>query len=188
MRELIDNLEQWADWVIIDTPPLLAVADSAAVARHVDGVLMVLKGGESTREAAKTAAEMLEQVGARVLGSVVWGLESGPGGAGYGYGRYGGYYHYADYYDVEPAGRSKATPKTAAVEKAGVHGGTGGVYIPPKSPGRRFAEGVGKFLTGVLAVLAIIVILAMAVYFLDAAMGWGIVEELLRSAQSSGGV
>lgn len=109
MNALITELEEWADWVIIDTPPLLAVADGAAVARWVDGVLMVTKGGESTRDAGKKATEMLGQVGARIIGSVVWGLESGPGSKGYG-----GYY-YADYYNQYQGG-SPATGRSKGKE------------------------------------------------------------------------
>lgn len=180
MRALIKELEEWADWVIVDTPPLLAVADGAAVARWVDGVLIVTKGGASTRDAGKKAAEMLGQIGARIIGSVVWGLESAPGGGGYGYyaGKgYKGYYYYADYYNNVPAdGRSaKHGKQAAAVPSAQTQQQ---VYIPPTSPGRQFAEAVARVLTGVLAALVVIAIVLLVVYFLDQAMGWGIVTGL----------
>ena len=67
MQELVTSLEEWADWVIIDTPPILAVADPVSVARWVDGVLMVSQAGESTREAAYKGVELLGKVGARVI-------------------------------------------------------------------------------------------------------------------------
>ncbi len=53
-------------------------------------------------------------------------------------------------------------------------------YIPPTSPGRRLAESIGKVLTGGLAVVAILAILALVVYFLDQAAGWGLVQAVLR--------
>ena len=176
MRLLIEELEQWADWVIIDTPPLLAVADGAAVARYTDGVLLVTKGGSSTREAVKKAGEMLESAGGRLIGSAVWGLEavSGRGGYGYGYGKgygYGGYYSYADYYNT-PGPDEKIGARQAAAT-------SGGVYIPKKSPGRVFAEVVGRVLGMILAVVAVIAIAALVVYFMDQAMGWGILAGLL---------
>ncbi|MCE5192180.1 MAG: polysaccharide biosynthesis tyrosine autokinase [Actinomycetia bacterium] len=180
MHALIKELEEWADWVIIDTPPLLAVADGAAVARWVDGVLLVTKAGESTRDAGKKAAEMLGQIGARVIGAVVWGLESSAAGGGYGYhyGKgYKGYYYYADYYNAVPAdgrstkhGRSTHTTPSAQTQQQ--------VYLPPTSPGRKFAETVGKVLAGVLAALVVIVIIVLVVYFLDQAMGWGVVQAV----------
>lgn len=186
MRALLKELEEWADWVIVDSPPLLAVADAAAVARWSDGVLMVTKGGESTRDAAKKATEMLGQVGARVIGSVVWGLEESAGGRGYGYygGKgYKGYYYYADYYnqyqgETPATGRSKATKKhaTSTVPSSQTQQQ---VYIPPASPGRQIAMTVGRVLTGVLAFLVIVVIVVLVVYFLDQAMGWGIMRLLL---------
>jgi capsular exopolysaccharide synthesis family protein len=178
MHMLIKELEEWADWVIIDSPPLLAVADGAAVARWVDGALIVTKGGVSTRDAGKKAAEMLTQVGARVIGTVVWGLESTPGGGGYGYygGKgYKGYYYYADYYSSVPADGRSAKHKASATPSAQTQQN---VYIPQTSPGRKFAEAVGKVLTGVLAALVVIAIVLLVVYFLDQAMGWDFVQRL----------
>jgi capsular exopolysaccharide synthesis family protein len=176
MKDLLEELGQWADWVIIDTPPLLAVADGAAVARYADGVLLVTKGGVSTREAAKTAREMLENAGGRLVGSVVWGLEAmaGRGGYGYGYGRgaYGGYYSYADYYNAPDPAEAKKGPAQRVAEVSGQ------IYIPPKSPGRKFAEGLGRVMKVVLAALAVLVIAALVVYFLDQALGWGVVANM----------
>ncbi|MDP2401496.1 MAG: polysaccharide biosynthesis tyrosine autokinase, partial [Actinomycetota bacterium] len=83
MQALMTELGEWADWVIVDTPPLLAVADPAALARWVDGVLIVSRAGVSTRDAAAKGVEMLEKVGARIVGSVVWGLDATSAGSGY---------------------------------------------------------------------------------------------------------
>jgi non-specific protein-tyrosine kinase len=187
MEELIRSLEEWADWVIIDSPPLLAVADGAAVARWVHGVLMVSKGTESTRDAARKAREMLDKVGARVAGVVVWGLEGGAGGGGYGYygyGKYGGYYYYSDYYANTPADdkrgnkNGKSGKPTKASAKAVDIPAEGGIYIPPVSPGRRFLQAFGRIMTGVLVAIAVIAIIVLVVYFLDQAMGWGIIAML----------
>ncbi len=185
MHSLIKELETWADWIIVDTPPLLAVADGAAVARWADGVLVVTKGGESTRDAAKKAAEMLGQIGARIIGSVVWGLEQSSGGSGYGYygGKgYRGYYYYADYYnqyqgETPAQGRSQSSQRHASTA---VSTSQPQVYIPPVSPGRQFAATVGRVLAGVLAFLVIVVIIALVVYFLDQAMGWGVMQSVMQ--------
>ncbi|MHB1340401.1 MAG: polysaccharide biosynthesis tyrosine autokinase [Coriobacteriia bacterium] len=182
MRALIKELEEWADWVLIDTPPLLAVADGAAVARWTDGVLMVTKGGESTRDAAKKATEMLTQIGARVVGSVVWGLEQGGGAAGYGYygGKSGkGYYYYSDYYN-QYQGESPADGRSRSKKSAKPSGATTQeIYIPAVSPGRQIAMTVGRILTGVLAFLVFVVIVVLVVYFLDQALGWGVLAGIL---------
>ncbi len=186
MEELLTNLEEWADWVIIDSPPLLAVADGAAVARWVDGVLLVSKGGQSTREAARKARELLENVGARISGVVVWGLEGGASGGGYGYhgyGTYGGYYYYSDYYANLPAdgtrtarGGKSAKPPQAGARAAEIPA-AGAVYVPPVSPARKFAMNVGRVLAGILAFLVVVVIVLLCLYFLDQAFGWGIIPS-----------
>jgi capsular exopolysaccharide synthesis family protein len=180
MRALLEEIKGWADWVIVDTPPLLAVADGASVARWCDGVLLVTRGGTSTREAVKKASEMLENVGARTLGAVVWGLETRSGGGGYGYGYgsggYGGYYSYADYYNA-PSAEEQGRKGSRAVAAAA--GASRQMYIPPKSMARRIGESVGRIMTVLLAVLAVLAIAALVVYFLDQAMGWGILSTLV---------
>jgi Mrp family chromosome partitioning ATPase len=76
MEKLIkDGLRESYDWVILDSAPLLAVADAAAAARWVDGVLMVTHAGFSTRDAARESREQLQNVGARILGVIIWGRE-----------------------------------------------------------------------------------------------------------------
>ncbi|MDI6692883.1 MAG: polysaccharide biosynthesis tyrosine autokinase [Anaerosomatales bacterium] len=179
MQLIVEELKKWADWVIVDTPPLLAVADASAVARWIDGVLFVSKAGVSTRGAIKQSAELLQQVGARVVGAVVWGLETTGGGSSYYYGGkgYAGYYRYADYYK-QYAGPAEAEPaRGRRGEQASA--GTSEIYIPPVSPGRKFLASVGRVMAGVLAFLAIVAIAAAVVYFIDQAFGWGIVQGLL---------
>lgn len=177
MRDALDELKAWADWVIIDSPPLLAVADGAAVARYTDGVLLVTKANNSTREAVRKAGEMIASAGGRAVGSVVWGLDATGARAGYGYGygkgSYGGYYSYADYYNtpdadsaVQPSSHRKTEPTTT-------------VYIPAKSPARKFAESLGRVTTAILAILAVVAIAALVVYFLDQAMGWGLLAAVI---------
>ena len=180
MRDLLEELKSWADWVIIDTPPLLAVADGASVARYTDGVLLVTKGGESTREAVKKAGEMLASAGGRLIGSVVWGLDVAGARSGYGYaygkGAYGGYYSYADYYNTPPEdGQAEKGPAQRAAEVTGV------AYAPPKAARRKVAETLGTVLRVVLIVLVLAVMFFALLYYFDQMMGWGIVA-LLTSA------
>jgi succinoglycan biosynthesis transport protein ExoP len=193
MAELIRNLGEWADWVVVDSPPLLAVADASAFARWSDGVLMVTRGGVSTRQSAKTGREMLEKVGARVVGVVVWGLEDGPAGGGYGYydGYYGSYYYHG-YYSQQPTegGRSgkrkrksydsgaKAVAGAADPETADATDRALGIYIPEKSLGRRVAEGIGRAMGVVVAMIVVLAIVAVVVYLLDGYFGWGLMGLL----------
>ncbi len=89
-KEMIDLVRDQYDFVIVDTPPLLAVTDPSVVAPRVDGVLMVLRLTKHARDAAMRANEVLNALGVHTLGVVVNGIGKG---TGYGYGsyRYGGY-------------------------------------------------------------------------------------------------
>lgn len=186
MEALTKNLTDWADWVIVDSPPLLAVSDATAFARWADGVLFVSRAGVSTRQAAKTGREMLDRVGARVLGVVVWGLESRAGGGGYGYYQdaYYGAYHYHGYYsqslDGGRSGKKSKVMDSGAKGSDSLHstGATDrtGVFIPEKSLGRRIAEGVGNILGVTLGIVLTLVLVAVVAYFLDGYFGWGVVE------------
>lgn len=71
IAELFASLRRSADMVVIDSPPTLAVADAVSLARHVDGVVLVLDAGRTSREMARNAIAALRFAGARVLGAVL---------------------------------------------------------------------------------------------------------------------
>lgn len=75
------------DYVLLDCPPLLAVADPCIVAQQADAVVMTVRVSRDSRPQAVQARNMLHDVGANVIGVVVNGGEQGQGyGYGYGYG------------------------------------------------------------------------------------------------------
>jgi Mrp family chromosome partitioning ATPase len=71
MRELLKELSQVADLIVIDSPPALLLADTAGLARAVDGVLIVAWAGTTRRQDLKNAARSLRQVGANPIGVVL---------------------------------------------------------------------------------------------------------------------
>lgn len=89
-RELLLRLRAMYDTVIVDAPPLLPVADAAITATDVDGAIVVVRHGRTTREQLRHSLERLEQVGARTFGVVVnmtpRPRRSGSYGYEYGYG------------------------------------------------------------------------------------------------------
>jgi len=95
MPSVLAQLSECFDMIILDTPPVLAVADAAAVAPLVDGVLLVVAGA-TNRHAVGQALRQLESVGARVIGAV---LNDSRGEVQ----RYGGYQHYYEQYEREHA-------------------------------------------------------------------------------------
>lgn len=70
MAGLIADLAAASDHVILDTPPLLTAADAAALARFVDGVLLVVRANQTRRDQIQRAKAMLAQIDAHVLGIV----------------------------------------------------------------------------------------------------------------------
>lgn len=70
-QDLLARLQAEADLLILDAPPVLAVADAAVLARRVDGVLLVFRAGRTKRDQAAKARSMLAKVKANVLGVVL---------------------------------------------------------------------------------------------------------------------
>lgn len=71
MDEALGVLKARAEYVVIDAPPLLAVSDAVIVGSKTDGALLVVRAGQTRRDHAIRARELLEQVHVRVLGSVL---------------------------------------------------------------------------------------------------------------------
>jgi polysaccharide biosynthesis transport protein len=88
-KEVLDALREKFDYVVVDTPPLLAVTDPGAISARVDGVLLVLRICKNGRPRAERAREVLQTLGARILGAVVNGVGTYADYRGYGYERYG---------------------------------------------------------------------------------------------------
>src|SRR3990172_2601943 len=70
LREFLGNLRDRHDLVVIDSPSVLAVADATIVSRYADGVVLVMRAGQTPRDAALRARRQLEAVGAKVIGFV----------------------------------------------------------------------------------------------------------------------
>jgi len=106
MAEIIAGLREVADFVIVDTAPVLAVADALAFAPRCDGVLLVADAGETTRTGIRIAREQIEKVGGDIVGGVYNNFD--PSSAR----TYGSYRYYSSYgYGGRNDG--KADPNTA---------------------------------------------------------------------------
>jgi tyrosine-protein kinase len=85
LPEMLAELRTAFDLIVIDSTPVLGLADSLAVAQAVDGVLFVATPRMASRDAVAQAREQLVQVGGRVLGGVLNAVTQAKAGA-YGYG------------------------------------------------------------------------------------------------------
>jgi capsular exopolysaccharide synthesis family protein len=179
MVTLIETLKADYDWIIVDSPPLLAVADTAASARWVDGVLVVTRAGVSTHPAAVSARDMLDKVGARILGVVVWGLDESGGGhyGSYGGGHYGGYHYSAYHSDTDPDGSMGSSRHAAPGARARGTRGAGRRRASRSAVSEDGeAEGPASWLTGwrlgLVVFIVLVVVLVATVLLLNGWLGW----------------
>jgi len=68
---VINQLRADADFIVVDSPPLLEVTDASAVAVRVDGTILVAEAYRTRRRDLRLALQALSQVNANVLGTVL---------------------------------------------------------------------------------------------------------------------
>lgn len=71
MRRLIDSLQTHFNHIVIDSPPVSSFTDGVLVSSMVDGVLLVVHGGRSSRHIVRRSRQLLQDVGAKIFGVVL---------------------------------------------------------------------------------------------------------------------
>ncbi len=117
-RDLTVFLQEYFDWVIIDTPPVMAVTDASIVANLAHGVLFVVGAEMTSKRVAQRAVEQLEMSQARFLGAVLNRVDLEHNA-----------YYYSRYYRPEYGGYYGSGPSAS---NAG-NGGDGGAFMVAKS-------------------------------------------------------
>ena len=119
-KDLLQLYAEQFDFVIIDTPPVLAVSDAAVVSESVDGVIMALRVVKHGRQAAVRTRQILKEHNVPIIGIVVngfgvdrnhYGYRNKADKNGYAYntgGKYGSYYT-----DAEPEEPESSVKKQA---------------------------------------------------------------------------
>lgn len=95
-KDLIEKMRKEFDYILIDTPPLGSVIDSAVVSQVCDGAIMVIRSAKTSYKFAREIKEQLEKSGCRILGAVLNAVDVEDRGKYY-YKYYRDYY-YNDYY------------------------------------------------------------------------------------------
>jgi non-specific protein-tyrosine kinase len=145
MADLIAALEQRADIVLVDAPPLLPVTDAAVLAKICDGALLIVRHGVTSREQVIRAAESLRVVDAHLIGNVL-NMAPAKGPDAYGYG-------YAYRYTSTPTGR--VSPRsTTTLTRATVTGAPASTVVPTGSGRRRKSATPGAIPPPPLAAVA----------------------------------
>lgn len=99
MDAILTELREKYDIVIVDSPPVLGMADASVIAHKVDGVLMVVATDMTNKLANQRAVAILRSIKARILGVAVTRVKLGKRGGGYG-----DYYYYYSYDDSSRSG------------------------------------------------------------------------------------
>ena len=68
MKDMLDDLREQYDHIVIDTPPTLSVTDAVVLSPRVDSVVLVIRSGQTTKQALRRSRDILMQVNARVTG------------------------------------------------------------------------------------------------------------------------
>jgi polysaccharide biosynthesis transport protein len=71
MRQVVDALRTHYEWVLIDTPPILAMADTPVLCPLVDGVVLVIGAEVSGRPTIQRAVDQIQGVGGKIIGIVL---------------------------------------------------------------------------------------------------------------------
>jgi capsular exopolysaccharide synthesis family protein len=118
MAQFVEAARREFDYIIMDCPPLTAIDDAFCLIGLIDGLLFVVRSGQTSMRFAKTALAAVRQRGANTLGIVLNGIT-----ADNPYYYYNYYYH-AYYHRPEPAGQpgvEAAAAKQMASPKARSH-------------------------------------------------------------------
>ncbi len=87
LADLLDQARRQFEMVLIDAPPMLTIADARIIARHTDGVVLVARANETSRDSLQDACRRLTEDGTHILGAVLndWNPKHSS--------RYSHYYH-----------------------------------------------------------------------------------------------
>jgi polysaccharide biosynthesis transport protein len=101
MRDILAELREQYDHIIVDTPPTLSVTDAVVMSTRADAVVLVIRSGQTTKQALRRARDLLMQVNARVAGVLLNAVDlTSPDY--YYYYEYQGKYGHRYYQEDEP--------------------------------------------------------------------------------------
>ena len=112
MREMLQELAAEYDFIFIDSPPILGMSDSVVLSTMTDGVIIVIRARQTTKDHAAQSRKLLQGVNAKILGVVLNGVTSSDL-------RYGSYdYYYSYYYEGGYGDSSGSSSKKSKGAKA----------------------------------------------------------------------
>ena len=128
MQDLLQQLQAHCDLVVIDSPPVLVVSDTAVLASHADGVLIAFSHDKLRRDPARNTIGALRQVQARILGVVLNRVEGSQHGYYYAYHKSYGNRYYATPYSAR---KQKPVKRTGVSTPPATRPSTNGAGATP---------------------------------------------------------
>lgn len=109
MTSLLAEVAAIYDYVLIDSPPVSAVADAIVIGNHCDGLVLCVEGGRTPREIVARVRDKLLRSNVRILGVLINNLEEKSYDYGYYYNYYTGAYGAAGGYTEQLPGAKTGT-------------------------------------------------------------------------------
>jgi capsular exopolysaccharide synthesis family protein len=75
-KEAFAFMKKKFDWVIIDSPPILSLADAGVLGSYADGCLLVIRAGSTQRKTIENAIDIMKQNRIRIIGAFLTGFQS----------------------------------------------------------------------------------------------------------------
>ena len=94
MKQVLDELREQFDHVVVDTPPTLSVTDAVVLSPRVDAIILVIRSGQTTKQALRRSRDILMQVNAHVTGVLLNAVDLSSPDYYYYYEYQGKYTHY----------------------------------------------------------------------------------------------
>jgi polysaccharide biosynthesis transport protein len=112
MQRLLEIAGKAFTYIVIDSPPIASFTDGVIISSLVDGVILVVHGGKTSRQVVKRTRQILQEIGAKIIGVVLNKADIRS------HDYY--YYHYnnRDYPQVEPNGDVVESPKVSAASNS----------------------------------------------------------------------
>lgn len=108
MRRMLATLSERFTHIIVDSPPAISFTDASILSTFVDGVILVVHGGRSSRAVVRRAKQQLLDVGAHIFGVVLNNVKIEPHDAYYG--AYYSSYYKSDYYNDDEGAAAEESP------------------------------------------------------------------------------
>jgi len=114
MKDVLNELREQFDHVVIDTPPTLSVTDAVVLSPRVDAIILVIRSGQTTKQALRRARDILMQVNAHVTGVLLNAVDLTSPDYYYYYEYQGKYSQYYQEDPPEPPTESQEHPQAAS--------------------------------------------------------------------------